>query len=101
MNYTLSYSCVKIVVNELMHSYHDAEKFIGYCKECDRYNACWACPPFDFNADEYLAPFTHFIGQAPLVSGFFSVDEFSILTLPFQGNLVKVKGSPATVTTTL
>jgi predicted metal-binding protein len=57
MNYTLSYSCVKIVVNELMHSYHDAEKFIGYCKECDRYNACWACPPFDFNADEYLAPY--------------------------------------------
>jgi len=33
------------------------EKFIGYCKECNRYNACWACPPFDFNENEYLAPY--------------------------------------------
>jgi predicted metal-binding protein len=49
--------CIKTTVNDLIHRYRDAEKFIGYCKECSRYNACWACPPFDFNADEYLAPY--------------------------------------------
>jgi len=53
----LNYHCVETEVKELMHRYRDAEKFIGYCKECDRYNTCWACPPFDFNADEYLAPY--------------------------------------------
>jgi len=53
----LKHLCVETEVKELMHSYRDAEKFIGYCKECNRYNACWACPPFDFNADEYLAPY--------------------------------------------
>jgi predicted metal-binding protein len=51
-------------VKELMHRYRDAEKFIVYCKECNKYNACWACPPFDFNADEYLTRYqiAHIIG---------------------------------------
>lgn len=40
-----------------MHRYRDVKKFIGYCKECNKYNAYWACPPFDFNADEYLASY--------------------------------------------
>jgi predicted metal-binding protein len=49
--------CVKTTLKELIYRYRNVEKFIGYCKECGRYNACWACPPFDFNADEYLAPY--------------------------------------------
>jgi len=52
--YTLNHSSAKIGVEELIHRFRDTEKFIDYCKECNRYNACWACPPFDFNADEYL-----------------------------------------------
>ena len=52
--YTLNHSSAKVGVEELIHRFRDTEKFIGYCKECNRYNACWACPPFDFNADEYL-----------------------------------------------
>jgi predicted metal-binding protein len=52
-----SHSCVKTEVKELMHRYRNAEKFIGYCEECSKYNACWACPPFDFNPDEYLAAY--------------------------------------------
>ena len=47
-------SFAKINVEELINRYRDTEKFIDYCKKCNRYNACWACPPFDFNADEYL-----------------------------------------------
>ena len=60
----LNHSSAKISVKELIHRYRDTEKFIVYCKECNRYNACWACPPFDFNADEYLAshPIAYIIG---------------------------------------
>ena len=53
-DYTLNHSSAKVGVEELIHRFRDTKKFIGYCKECNRYNACWACPPFDFNADEYL-----------------------------------------------
>ena len=52
--YALHHSFVKIGVNELIHRYRDTEKFLAYCKECNKYNACWSCPPFDFNTDEYL-----------------------------------------------
>ena len=52
--YTLNHSSVQIEVKELINRYRDTEKFIAYCKECNRYNTCWACPPFDFDTDEYL-----------------------------------------------
>jgi predicted metal-binding protein len=34
--------------NYICH-YRDADKFITYCEKCNRYNTCWACPPFDFD----------------------------------------------------
>jgi predicted metal-binding protein len=52
--YALNHFFVRVGVKELIHQYRDMEKFIAYCKECSRYKACWACPPFDFDADEYL-----------------------------------------------
>ena len=55
--YMFSHFSVNIGVEELIHSYRDAEKFIVYCKECKRYNTCWACPPFDFNTDECLTSY--------------------------------------------
>ena len=77
--------CVKTTLKELIHRYRNVEKFIGYCKECSRYNACWACPPFDFNADEYLTPYgiAYINGTLPeyftFVSGFFSLNEIPVL----------------------
>jgi predicted metal-binding protein len=53
--YALYHSSVNVEVKELIHRYRDTEKFIVYCKECNRYNACHACPPFDFDTGEYLA----------------------------------------------
>ena len=55
--YAFSHFSVKVEVRELIQGYRDTEKFIVYCKKCNRYNACWACPPFDFNTDEYLTPY--------------------------------------------
>jgi predicted metal-binding protein len=62
--YTLHHSSVKIGVKELTDRYRDVEKFITYCKACNRYNACWSCPPFDFDTDAYLAAYqtAHIIG---------------------------------------
>ncbi len=45
----------EIDLDNYIRHYRDADKFIGYCKVCDRYNRCWACPPFDFNKEEYIA----------------------------------------------
>ena len=47
-----------IPVAEYMEHYRDAEKFIGFCKQCTRYNTYWACPPFSFNVDEYLSQYS-------------------------------------------
>ena len=54
LKYALSYVSAQIEVKELIHHYRDTEKFIAYCKECNRYNACWACPPFDFDTTKRL-----------------------------------------------
>lgn len=40
---------------EYIKNYRDTDTFIKFCKECNRYGACWACPPFNFNVDEYLS----------------------------------------------
>lgn len=45
---------VIIPVADFMAQYRDAEKFMGFCKQCRRYDTCWACPPFSFNVDHYL-----------------------------------------------
>ena len=55
--YVISHSSAIIKVKELIDRYRDVEKFIAYCKECNRYNTCWACPPFDFNMDDYLTSY--------------------------------------------
>jgi len=54
MRYRLNDITATIAVEEYIHDYRDVEKFIGYCKQCNSYNACWACPPFDFDTTERI-----------------------------------------------
>jgi predicted metal-binding protein len=63
-NYTVSNYAKAIDVKNYIRQYRDTEKFIGYCKECGRYNTCWACPPFNFDTEEYLNSYqtAHIIG---------------------------------------
>ena len=62
--YAISRYSAKVGVSELIHRFRDTEKFIAYCKECNKHNACWACPPFDFDTDKYLISYqtAHIIG---------------------------------------
>lgn len=46
-----------IPVADYIAHYRDAEKFIGLCRQCQRYNTCWACPPFTFNVEQYLSQY--------------------------------------------
>ena len=48
-----------IEVDEYIRNYRDVDKFIGFCKQCACYNACWACPPFDFDATKRMMNYKH------------------------------------------
>lgn len=48
-------------VEEYIRRYRDAERFADLCR---RYGRCWACPPFSFDAEEYLSGF----GTAHLIA---------------------------------
>jgi predicted metal-binding protein len=54
MKYRLEETIATIDVSEYIRDYRDVDKFIKYCEACSSYNACWACPPFDFNTTEVL-----------------------------------------------
>jgi predicted metal-binding protein len=44
-----------IALEDYIRDYRDADKYIAYCKACNRYNACWSCPPFNFDTEKYLS----------------------------------------------
>ena len=47
IKYQLTDITATIEVAEYIRNYRDVDKFIVYCHACNRYNSCWACPPFD------------------------------------------------------
>jgi predicted metal-binding protein len=53
--YTTNSILSEINLEAYIRHYRDADKFIVYCKACNRYNACWACPPFAFDLDAELS----------------------------------------------
>ena len=59
MEYSLEHTLIKIGVTGYIERYRDPGKFIEFCKECDRYNACWACPPYNFDSESYITPYTN------------------------------------------
>lgn len=44
-----------ISATDYITNYRDVSKFIVFCKQCNKYNNCWACPPYDFDMDGYLS----------------------------------------------
>jgi len=59
MEYSLEHTLIKIGVTGYIERYRDPDKFIKFCEECNRYNACWACPPYDFDSESYITPYTN------------------------------------------
>lgn len=50
MRYTLSYHFYKLRAANYIREYRNVEKFIAFCKECNRYDNCWVCPPYEQDA---------------------------------------------------
>ena len=44
-----------IGLDEYLNGYRNKDKFIAFCKRCDKYGCCWVCPPYDFDTEEYLS----------------------------------------------
>jgi predicted metal-binding protein len=55
--YQVYNTTVETNAKDYIRNYRDVDKFMTYCKQCDRYDACWSCPPFDFDIEEYLSKF--------------------------------------------
>lgn len=59
MNTTPEYTSrdytVSLPADEYIAVYRDARRFAACCRACPNYGRSWACPPFDFNMEEYLA----------------------------------------------
>jgi predicted metal-binding protein len=58
LDYQLKNVVATIGTEEYLRQYRDAGRFIEFCKQCNRYSACWACPPFDFDTTECLSKYT-------------------------------------------
>ena len=48
----------EISAQDYISGYRDVEKFIGFCRECPNYGRSWLCPPFDYDIDARLKPWT-------------------------------------------
>ncbi|MDR2450289.1 MAG: DUF2284 domain-containing protein [Candidatus Accumulibacter sp.] len=55
--YRIRHFIAGIRLADYLKSYRDAPRFMEYCKACNRYGACWSCPPFEFDTEEYLSPY--------------------------------------------
>lgn len=73
MSYTLTYHFYRLRAADYVREYRDVEKFEAFCKECDRYDNCWVCPPYerDLAAGLQTYEFVSLIGTqiVPLLEG--------------------------------
>jgi predicted metal-binding protein len=64
----------EVKLADYLRDYRDAARFMEYCKTCNRYGACWSCPPFEFDTEEYLSPY----GTAYVIGTKIVLDEKTI-----------------------
>jgi predicted metal-binding protein len=55
--YRIAHFTAWMKLADYVGGYRHAERFLAYCKPCKRYGACWSCPPFDFDTEEYLSAY--------------------------------------------
>lgn len=46
---------VSLPAADYIARFRDAERIAAYCRACPNYGRSWACPPFGFDMDDYLA----------------------------------------------
>lgn len=57
--YRIEHHTAHVGFDEYNGRYRDPDKFIAFCKRCDKYGHCWVCPPYDFDTDEYLSGYAN------------------------------------------
>lgn len=55
--YIITHTVASVDVKKYIDTYRDVDKFILFCKRCDRYGALWSCPPFGFDILGYLSDY--------------------------------------------
>ena len=53
----IEHSFASLPLVQAIARYRDPERFIGYCRECERWNRCWACPLLTVEPEAYLRPY--------------------------------------------
>lgn len=51
--YTTTYHTASVSVEDYLRDYVDIPSFLKCCRACHNYENVWACPPFDFNVEDY------------------------------------------------
>lgn len=80
--YLLENSIAQISIDSYIKDYRDTDKFLGFCKACNKFGNCWSCPPYNFSTDEYLDNYryayiigTKIIPSDELADGCKSIDD--------------------------
>ena len=76
----IEHSFASLPLEQAIARYRDPERFIGYCRECERWNKCWACPPLTVEPEAYLRPY-HYV-EFVAAKIFFDDDERARATSP-------------------
>jgi len=61
-------SCVS--AKDYISNFRDTNKFIVFCKQCNKYMNCWACPPYNFDTTNYISEYNkiYIIGTKIILS---------------------------------
>ena len=59
MDYAISHHTVFMPAGEYIRKYRDEDKFIVFCRRCNRYDRCWACPPYDFDISARIGKYKY------------------------------------------
>lgn len=55
--YTCNNIIAQISKEDYIANFQDVNKFIGFCKQCSKYNTSWACPPYNFSLSSYMSAY--------------------------------------------
>lgn len=70
---TVRYSFAEISLELFCGRYQHQAKYLEFCRQCQSYGKCWACPPLSFDTEEYLSPYRYVTVVASQV--FFDAEE--------------------------
>ena len=59
-NYSVTRFEAELSIDELLNKYFDFEKTHKLCSACPGYAQTWACPPFDFEPEDFFRQYSVF-----------------------------------------